>query len=305
MRLDRAGGIAAIAVLAVAIGWSTLFTVYQTQQALLIRLGEPVRTITEPGLHFKVPFIDSVISIDKRVLDLEVPAQEVIASDQKRLVISSFARYRVVDPLKFYQTAGSVAEANSRLSVMLISALRRTLGEASFIQILRSERAQLMSSMREQFDREAGSLGISIVDVRIRGANLPEQNSQAIYSRMQTDRQREAAVYRAQGNERSQEIRAKADHDATVLVAEATSESEKLRGDGDAERNRIFADAFGRDPEFAAFYRSMQAYDVALRHDTTRMLLRTNSEFFRYFVDPSGKTGPSSIPPAGNDGLAQ
>jgi len=298
MRRDRAGSIAAIAVLAVAIGSSALFTVHQTQQALLVRLGEPVRTITEPGLHFKVPFIDTVISIDKRVLDLEVPAQEIIASDQKRLVISSFARYRVLDPLKFYQTVGSIAEANSRLSVMLISALRRILGEASFIQILRTERTQLMSSMRDQLDREAVSLGISIVDVRIRGANLPEQNSQAIYNRMQTDRQREAAVYRAQGSQRSQEIRAKADRDAAVLVAEATSKSERLRGDGDAERNRIFADAFGRDPEFAAFYRSMQAYDAALRPDTTRMLLRTNSEFFRYFVDPSGKKGqPRPVEP--------
>jgi membrane protease subunit HflC len=289
MRQSRAGSIAAIAVLAVAVAWSASFTVHQTQQALLVRLGEPVRTITEPGLHFKVPFIDSVISIDKRILDLEVPAQEIIASDQKRLVISSFARYRVLDPLKFYQAVGSVDEANSRLSVMLIAALRRILGEASFVQILRTERTQLMSSMREQLDREAGSLGISIVDVRIHGANLPEQNSQAIYQRMQTERQQEAAMYRAEGSQRSQEIRAKADRDATVLVAEATSESERLRGDGDAERNRIFADAFGRDPEFAAFYRSMQAYDAALRHDTTRMLLRSNSEFFRYFVDPSGK----------------
>lgn len=266
-----------------------MFTVHQTQQALLIRLGQPVRTITEPGLHFKFPFIDSVISIEKRILDLEVPAQEVIASDQKRLVVSSFARYRIHDPLKFYQAVGSVAEANSRLSIMLISALRRILGEASFVQILRTERTQLMSSMRDQLDREAGSLGISIIDVRIRGANLPDQNSQAIYNRMQAERQQEAAVYRAQGSQRSQEIRAKADRDATVLVAEATSKSERMRGDGDAERNRIFADAYGKDPEFAAFYRSMKAYELSLAPDTTRMLLRTNSDFFRYFVDPSGK----------------
>ena len=289
MNLDRAGSIASAGVLAAAIGWSGMFTVHQTQQALLVRLGQPVRTIIEPGLHFKVPLIDSVIPVEKRVLDLEVPAQEIIAFDQKRLVISSFARYRVLDPLKFYQTAGSVSEANSRLSIMLISALRRILGEASFIQILRTERAQLMSSMRDQLDREAGSLGVSIVDVRIRGANLPDQNSQAIYSRMQTDRQREAQVYRAEGSQRSQEIRSKADRDATVLVAEATSKSERMRGDGDAERNRIFADAFGRDPEFAEFYRSMQAYETGFRHDTTRMLLRTGSQFFQYFVDPFSK----------------
>jgi len=288
MGLDR-GGIAAAIVLVAAVGWSAVFTVHQTQQALVVRLGEPVRTITEPGLHFKMPLIDDVISIEKRVLDLEVPAQEIIASDQKRLVVSSFARYRVLDPLKFYQTVGSISEADSRLSIMLISGLRRVLGEASFIQILRTQRGELMSSMRDQLDREANSLGISIVDVRIRGANLPEQNSLAIYSRMQTERQREATVHRAEGGQRSQEIRARADRDATVLIAEATSKSEQIRGDGDAERNRIFVDALGRDPEFDAFYRSIQAYNAALRHETTFMLLRTNSEFFRYFVDPSGR----------------
>jgi membrane protease subunit HflC len=230
-----------------------------------------------------------VVAIENRILDLEVPDQEVIASDQKRLVIGTFARYRILDPLKFYQTAGSVAEADSRLAILLISTLRRVLGEASFVQILRTQRAQLTSSMRHQLDQAAGSLGITIVDVRIRSANLPEQNSQAIYTRMVTERQREAAVYRAQGSQRSQEIRSKADRDATVLVAEATSTSERLRGDGDAERNRIFADAFGKDPEFATFYRSMQAYENGLNSGTTRMLLRTDSEFFRYFVDPSGK----------------
>ena len=291
MRLDRTGGIVAtIALAAMIFGWSATFTVYQTQQALVVRLGQPVQTITEPGLNFKMPFIDSVISIDKRVLDLEVPAQEIIASDQKRLVISGFARYRILDPLKYYQTVGSIAEANSRLSILLISALRRVLGEASFIQVVRDERAQLTARMRDQLDQEAASLGISVVDVRIRSANLPEQNSQSIYHRMQTERQREAAEFRAQGSQRSQEIRSKADRDVTVLVAEATSKSEQLRGDGDAERNRIFADAFGRDPDFFAFYRSMQAYEAALTPNSTRMVLYTNSEFFRYFVDPLGKS---------------
>jgi membrane protease subunit HflC len=289
MRPDRAGGVAAVAVLAMAIAWTGMFTVDQTQQALLVRLGDPIRTLTQPGLYFKIPLVDSVVFLEKRLLDLEVPAQEIIASDQKRLVIRSFARYRIVDPLKFYQAVGSVAEANSRLSSMQISALRRVFGELSFIQILRSERPQLMSSMLNQLDQEAGSLGISIVDVRIRSANLPQQNSAAIYHRMQTERQREAAEYRAQGSERSQEIQARADRDATVIVAEATSNSERLRGDGDAERTRIFADAFGKDREFADFYRTMQAYEAGLRHDTTRMLLSTNSEFLRYFVDPSGK----------------
>ena len=185
MRLDRAGGIAAaVALAAMIIGYGAMFTVYQTQQALVVRLGQPVQTITEPGLNFKMPFIDNVISVDKRILDFELPAQEIIASDQKRLVVSGFARYRILDPLKFYQTVGSIAEANSRLSVLSISALRRVLGEASFIQAVRDERAQLTGRMRDQLDREAASLGISVVDVRIRRANLPEQNSQAIYHRM-------------------------------------------------------------------------------------------------------------------------
>jgi modulator of FtsH protease HflC len=294
MTLDRVGSVFALVTLAATIiGWSAMFTVDPTQQVLVVRLGQPMQAITEPGLNFKAPFIDSVIPIDKRVLDLEVPAQEVIASDQKRLVVSSFARYRVLDPLKFYQTVGSISEANARLSVLLISALRRVLGEASFIQVLRDERAQLMTSMRDQLNREAGALGISIVDVRVRSVILPEQNSQAIYHRMQTERQREAAEIRAQGSQRSQEIRAKADRDVTILIAEATSKSEKLRGVGDAERNRIFADAFGKDLDFSAFYRSMQAYETAFQHDNTLMLLRTDSEFLRYFVDPSGKKLPT------------
>ena len=286
---DVTGSIAAVAVLAVAICWSAIFTVHQTQQALLVRLGEPVRTVTEPGLHFKVPLIDRVISIDKRVLDLEVPAQEIIAVDQKRLVISSFARYRVLDPLKFYQAAGSVAEANSRLSVMLISALRRILGEASFIQILRTDRTQLMASMRDQLDREAGSLGISIVDVRIRGANLPEQNSQAIYSRMQTDRQREAAIY---GPKEASERRRSARRPITMPPCWLPRPQQSPNNFA----ARVMPSAMGSLPMHLAVIRSLQPSialcrrtDTALRHDTTRMLLRSNSEFFRYFVDPSGK----------------
>src|ERR1051326_260592 len=289
MRLDRAGRVAAILGLAAMfVGYNALFAVYQSQQALVVRLGQAVQIVTEPGLNFKIPFIDRVIPIKKRILDLEMPAQEVIASDQKRLVITAFARYLIIDPLKFYQTVSSIGEADQRLSIFLISTLRRVLGQASFIQVVRDERAQLMARMRDQFNREAATLGISIIDVRIRGANLPQQNSEAIYHRMQTERQREAAEFRAQGSQRSQEIRARADHDVTVLVAEATSKSEQLRGEGDAERTRIFADAFGKDIDFFAFYRSMQAYETRLRHDTTRMLLRTHSQFFRYFVDPSG-----------------
>lgn len=300
MRPNFAGGIAAVLFVAVLIvGYSALFTVYQTRQALVVRLGEPVRVITEPGLNVKVPFIDTVIPIDKRILDLESPAQEVIASDQKRLVVDAFARYRISDPLKYYQTAGSTDAVNLRLSTLMISALRRVLGESTFIQVVRDQRAQLMGRIREQVDREAAAFGITVVDVRIRRADLPEQNSQAIYQRMQTERQREAAEFRAQGAQKAQEIRSKADRDVTVTIADATSRAEQTRGEGDAERNRIFADAFGQDPDFFNFYRSMQAYETGLRHNDTRMVLKPDSEFFRYFADPSGKPGGAAKPADG------
>jgi membrane protease subunit HflC len=290
MKLGIAGGvIAVLAVVAIIIGYGSLFSVYQTRQALVVRLGQPVRVVTEPGLHVKWPLIDSVISIDNRILDLEAPAQEVIASDQKRLVVDAFARYRINDPLRFYQTVSSIEGANSRLATLLVSSLRRVLGEANFIEVVRDERPLLTQRMREQVDREAAAFGIDVVDVRIRRADLPEQNSQAVYQRMQTERQREAAEFRAQGNQRSQEIRARADRDYTVLIADAQSRAEQIRGEGDAERNRIFAEAFGRDADFFAFYRSMQALEAGLKHNDTRMLLKPDSEFFRYFVDPSGK----------------
>src|SRR3954452_3238993 len=290
MKLNLAGGIlAAMVLLALILAYGALFTVYQTRQALVVRLGQPVRVVTEPGLHFKIPLIDSVISVDKRILDLENPAQEVIASDQKRLVVDAFARYRINDVLKFYQSVGSVERVNSQLSILLNSALRRVLGEATLTHVVRDERSQLMARVRDQLESEAQSFGISVVDVRIRRADLPEQNSQAVYQRMQTERQREAAEFRAQGSQRAQEIRARADRDVTVLLADATSRSEQIRGEGDAERNRIFAEAFGRDVDFFSFYRSMQALEAGLKHNDTRMLLKPDSEFFRYFSDPSGK----------------
>jgi len=297
MKLGIAGGVLAVLAIVIAIvAYGSLFTVYQTRQALVVRLGQPVRVVTEPGLNVKVPLIDSVISIDKRILDLEAPAQEVIAADQKRLVVDAFARYRIHDPLKFYQTVSSIEGANSRLATLLISALRRVLGEAMFIQVVRDERPELTQKIREQLDREAIAFGIEVVDVRIRRADLPEQNSQAVYQRMQTERQREAAEFRAQGSQRSQEIRARADREVTVLVAEATSRAEQIRGEGDAERNRIFAEAYGRDADFFAFYRSMQALEAGLKHNDTRMLLKPDSEFFRYFADPSGKPREGNKP---------
>ncbi|MET0537304.1 MAG: protease modulator HflC [Xanthobacteraceae bacterium] len=290
MKLNIFGGmVAALIIVALIIAYGTFFTVYQTRQALVVRLGQPVRIVTEPGLNYKIPLIDSVIYIDKRILDLENPAQEVIASDQKRLVVDAFARYRIREPLRFYQTVGTVDGANSRLSTLLNSALRRVLGEATLTQVVRDQREQLMARVREQLDNEAQAFGISIVDVRIRRADLPEQNSQAVYQRMQTERQREAQEFRSQGTQRAQEIRARADRDVTVILAEAQSKGEQTRGEGDAERNRIYADAFGRDPDFFAFYRAMQAYENGLRSNDTRMLLKPDSDFFRFFNDPSGK----------------
>ena len=301
MRPSLAGGaLAIILLIALVVAYSTFFTVYQTKQALVVRLGKPVRVITEPGLNAKIPFIDAVIYIDKRILAIESPAQEVIASSQdkanagvaqagERLVVDAFARYRITDPLKFYQTVGPDG-ADSQLSILLNSALRRVLGAATLADAVRNRREALMMQMREQLDRDAQPFGIEIVDVRIRRVDLPEQNSQAVYQRMQTERQREAAEFRAQGSQKSQEIRARADRDVTVLLAEANSQAENTRGQGDAERNRIFADAYGKDADFFSFYRTMQAYERSMQHNDTHLVLRPDSDFFRYFGDPSGKT---------------
>ena len=301
MKPSLAGGaIAIVLLILLVVAYSTFFTVYQTRQALVVRLGKPVRVITEPGLNAKIPFIDSVIYIDKRILAIESPAQEVIASSQdkanagvaqagERLVVDAFARYRIIDPLKFYQTVGADG-ASSQLSILLNSALRRVLGAATLADAVRNRREDLMAQMRDQLDRDAQPFGIQVVDVRIRRVDLPEQNSQAVYQRMQTERQREAAEFRAQGSQKSQEIRARADRDVTVLLAEANSQAENTRGQGDAERNRIFADAYGKDADFFSFYRTMQAYERSMQHNDTHLVLRPDSDFFRYFGDPSGKT---------------
>jgi membrane protease subunit HflC len=300
MKLSLVGGaVAVLLLLGVVIAYSTFFTVYQTRQALVVRLGQPVRVITEPGLNMKVPFIDSVIYIDKRILNIESQAQEVNVQSQdksiaglaeagERLVVDAFARYRITDALKFYQTVGPDG-ASSQLGILLNSALRRVLGGATLADVVRNKREDLMGQMRDQLDHDAQPFGIHVIDVRIRRADLPEQNSQAVYQRMQTERQREAAEFRAQGSQKSQEIKAKADRDVTVLLADANSKGETIRGQGDATRNQIFADAYGQDPDFFAFYRSMQAYEKSMQHADTHLVLRPDSDFFRYFVDPLGK----------------
>jgi len=297
MRSPVAGIVTLVVLfLAAIVLYSSVFTVSQTEQALVVRLGRPVDVVSEPGLNFKAPFIDTVISIDKRILDPENPSQEVIAADQKRLVVDAFARYRIKNALRFYQSIGSIQAANIQLTTLLNAALRRVLGEATFINVVRDERESLMTRIRDQLDREADQYGIQLVDVRIRRADLPEQNSQAVYKRMQTEREREAQEFRAQGGQKAQEIRSKADREATVIVADANSTAEQTRGVGDAERNRLFAEAYGRDPEFFAFYRSMTAYETGLRSSDTRFLLRPDSEFFRFFANPSGQPPAAAAP---------
>src|SRR5258706_3241013 len=292
-------GIAALFVLFVVliVGYSSVFTVMQTEQVLVVRLGEPIRVVTDPGLNFKAPFIDTVITIDKRILDLENPSQEVIASDQKRLVVDAFARYRIKNALRFYQSVGSIQAANIQLTTLLNASLRRVLGEVTFITVVRDQREALMARIREQLDKEADGYGIQVVDVRIRRADLPEQNSQAVYQRMQTERQREAAEFRAQGGQKAQEIRSNADREATVIIAEANSTAEQTRGAGDPERNRLFAESYGQDPDFFAFYRSMTAYETGLQSHDTLFLLRPDSQFFRFFSN--SHVHPPAAPTAG------
>ncbi len=284
-------GLAILLALAGIVIFNSLFTVHQTQQALVLQFGEPKQVIQEPGLHFKTPFVQNVIYIDKRILDLDIQPEEVIASDQKRLVVDAFARFRIVDPLMFFQAAGSEGVARSRLATILQSALRRVLGEESFEAVVRDNRAGLMQRIQQQMNVEAESFGIDVVDVRIRRADLPEANSQAIFRRMQTEREREAAEFRAQGQEIAQRIRANADREVTVTIAEATRNAEIIRGEGDGCRNRIYAAAYGVDPEFFAFYRSMQSYERALEQGETTAVLSPDSEFFRFFRNPEAEMG--------------
>lgn len=273
----------------------TLFTVYQTQQALVLEFGKPKRLVTEPGLKVKIPFIQNVSYFDKRLLDLDSAPQEVIAADQKRLVVDAFARWRITDPLLFYQTVSDERIARSQLGAFLEASLRRVLGSSSFEAVVRDERNELMQKITDQVNAEAKGIGVNVLDVRIKRADLPEANSLAIFRRMQTERQREAAEIRAQGEEASRRIRATADRQVTVLKAEATGESERIRGDGDAEKNAVFAGAFGKDPDFFAFYRSMQAYQSALQSGDTRLLLSPTSQFFQYFNDSAGGIAEGAV----------
>ncbi len=285
------------------IGYNSFFIVHQTQMALVLEFGNPTRVVSQPGLQYKLPLIQTVEYFDKRILDIEISSKEVIASDQKRLVVDAFARYKITDPLLFFQAVRDEAGANSRINSVMDSAMRGVLGSATFIDVVKTRRDELMRLIAERVSGEVRDFGIEIVDVRIKRADLPDANSQAIFTRMQTERQREAAELRAQGSEQAQRIRATADRQRTVIVAEANRDSERIRGEGDAERNRIYAAAFTRDPDFFAFYRSMQAYEEGLKTNDTRLVISPNTEFFRYFNNPNA--GVNGEPPAAPAAPAQ
>jgi modulator of FtsH protease HflC len=294
MRAFLAGLLLIAAAIGAGAAMFSAFIVDQTHKAIVLQFGEPVRLITEPGLYWRTPFVQTVEQFDRRILDLETDEQEVIASDQKRLVVDAFARYRILDPLQFYQAFRTETGARPRLTAIVDSTIRTVLGRAAFIDVIRNRREQLMQQTKALVNDEMRNFGVEMVDVRIRRADLPEANSQAIYKRMRTEREREAAELRAQGSEQSQRIKSTADKDVTVLLADANRQSEDIRGDGDEQRNRIYAEAFSKDKDFFAFYRSMQAYDEALKGSHTRIVLSPTSEFFRYFNAPASGGGSSA-----------
>ena len=266
--------------------FQSLFIVKEINQAIVLQFGDPKKIITEAGLNFKLPFIQNVVFLDKRVLNLDNPPEEVIASDQKRLIIDAITRFQIVDPLKFYISVGNERVARSRLSTIINSRIRGVLGTQELATLLSTERTKQMTIIRNDVNEEAKGFGIKIIDVRIKRADLPPANSDAIYKRMQTERQREAKEFRAQGAEIAAKITSTADKDVTVLIANAKKQSEIMKGEGDGQRNKIFADAFGKDPQFFAFYRAMQAYETALIGGETSLVLSPDSAFFKFF----GKT---------------
>ena len=312
MRLNRnlltVAGIVAAVVLFIV--WLSVFTVHQTMQALVLQFGEPIRVVQEPGVHLKLPILQQVERFEKRVLDYDAEPLEVILGDQKRLVVDTFARYRITDPLRYRQSVGNERDFRSRLESITNSTLRNVLGEASLFTVLSEDRSTLMNQIRDQANRALQQFGVDLVDVRIKRADLPPENSEAIYKRMRTEREREAKELRAQGAEIAQRIRARADRERRVLIADAQRDAEVLRGEGDAEAVRVFGQAFGQDPEFFDFYRSMQAYKEALTDDSTSIVLSPNSEFFHFFrtsdeplataAGRGGQGGARQAPPAGN-----
>jgi membrane protease subunit HflC len=278
-----------IPVLVVAgfVTYLSLFTVKEINQAIVLQFGDPRRVIAEPGLKVKIPFIQNVIFIDRRILSLDPAPEEVIASDQKRLIVDAYARFKIVDPLKFYISVGDERVARSRLATIINSRLRSVLGTQSLATLLSEDRAKQMAIIQDGVNVEAKKFGLKIIDVRIKRADLPQANSEAIYKRMQTEREREAKEFRAKGAEMAVTITSTADKKVTVLLANAKKQSEIMKGEGDGQRNKIFAQAFGKDPEFFSFYRAMQAYEKALIGGDTSLILSPDSDFFKFF----GNTG--------------
>jgi len=265
----------------------SLFVVKEINQAIVLQFGDPKKIISTPGLQVKIPFIQNVVFLDRRILSLDPAPEEVIASDQKRLIVDAFARFQIVDPLKFYISVGNERVARSRLATIINSRLRSVLGKQSLATLLSKDRAKQMAIIQEGVNNEAEKFGIEIIDVRIKRADLPQANSEAIYRRMQTEREREAREFRAKGAEMAVTITSTADKEVTVILANAKKQSEIMKGEGDGLRNKIFADAFGKDPEFFSFYRAMQAYEKALIGGDTSLILSPDSDFFKFF----GSTG--------------
>jgi membrane protease subunit HflC len=288
----------ALVVLAIVVT-NTLFIVDQTEQALVLQFGQPRQVVETPGLHVKWPFIQNVIAFDKRLLDVEPPPEEVIAADQKRLVVDTYTRYRIANPLLFYQTVGTEAAARNRLTALVSSSLRRVIGDVPLSALLSRQRAAIMHEIRDDVRSAAKPLGIAIVDTRIRRADLPPQNSEAIYARMNSEREQQAALYRAEGAQAAQSIRANADRERTVILADAQRDAQKVRGAGDAAAIGIYAKAFGQDKRFFAFYRSMQAYRDALSGPKTAFVLAPEGAFFDFF-NFNGLNGLGAAAPAAN-----
>ena len=267
------------------VGFSCFFVMDERRQGLVLQFGEPKRVIQTSGLHFKIPLIQNVVRYDKRILEYNLPVEEVIAVDKKRMLIDSFARFKIIDPLEFYKTVGNEINVRNRLNSNVISSLRRVVGRVTLDELLSSERSNIMDSIKIEVNGEATRFGIEVVDVRIRRADLPEANSQAIFERMISERVREAKEFRAKGAEEAQRIRAEADKEKTVILAEATRQSEILKGEGESISIDTYADAFKRDPEFYSFYRSMQAYSKVLGEEGTTMILSPDSEFLQFLND--------------------
>ena len=276
-------------VVLTVLAYNSLFFVEQRVQSLILQFGEPIRVIKEPGLNFKIPLAQNIVKFDKRILLFDNSAEEIIAADKKRLIVDAFVRYKIVDPLKFYQTVRFEAALNNRLGSVVNNSLRAVLGKVPLEAVISDRRELLMQEVSELVSARATQFGISIEEVRIKKADLPSENSEAIYRRMQTERQQEAAQIRAVGNEKARFITAESEKQKTVLLAEAQRDSDILRGEGDAQKNRILGKAFNQDPDFFAFYRAMQAYSKALTEGDTTMVLSPKSDFFEFFGNAEGK----------------